>query len=128
LGQNFIDPIPADDLPSRLKAQENLARASWTTKSQATTILPGASIAETILCVEYVPRPVPRAPRSSKRTRIDDASTGSSSIKKPRQPSTRPGTKVVGSMRLGEYFNIFVVFVVCSCSQSEHFFLSQMVL
>jgi hypothetical protein len=28
LGQNFIDPIPADDLPSRLKAQENLARAS----------------------------------------------------------------------------------------------------
>jgi hypothetical protein len=68
LGQNFIDPIPVDDLPSGVKARENLARASSTSKSQATTIFSGASITETVPYVEYVPRPVPRAPRSSKRT------------------------------------------------------------
>jgi hypothetical protein len=78
-GQNFVDPIPVDDLPSGAKAVENLAGASSISKSQA-IILPGASIAETVPYIEYVPRLVPRAPRSSKRTRVDDASTGSSSI------------------------------------------------
>jgi hypothetical protein len=68
LGQNFVDPLPVDDLPSMVKARENLARASSTSKSQATTILPGASIIETVPYIEYVPRPVPQAPRSSKRT------------------------------------------------------------
>jgi hypothetical protein len=115
LGQNFIDLIPVDDPPSGAKTMENLAGASSTSKSQATTILPSASIAKTVPYVEYVPRPVPRAPRSNKRTRVDDVSAESSSIKKPRQPSTRPGTQVVGSMLLGEHFKNFVVFVVCSC-------------
>jgi hypothetical protein len=110
LGQNFFDPIPADDNPSGVKAGENLARASSTSKSQATTILPAASTVETVPCIEYVPRPVPRAPRSSKRTRVDDTSVGVSSTKK------RLGTQVVGSMPLGEHFSIFVFFVVCSCS------------
>jgi hypothetical protein len=68
LGQNFIDPIHADDNPSGVKAGENLAGASSTSKSQGTIILPGDSIVETIPYVEYVPRPVLRAPRSSKRT------------------------------------------------------------
>jgi hypothetical protein len=68
LGQNFIDPIPMDDIPSRVKVGENLAGASSTSKSQVATILPGAFITETIPYVEYVPHPVPRAPRSSKRT------------------------------------------------------------
>jgi hypothetical protein len=68
LDQNFTDPIPADDNPSGVKPGENLARASSTSKSQASTILSGASIAETVPYVEYVPRLVPRAPRSSKRT------------------------------------------------------------
>jgi hypothetical protein len=116
-GQNFIDSIPADDLSSRAKVVENLAGVSSISKSQATIVLPGASIAETIPYVEYVPRLVPRAPRSIKRTRADDASAGSSSIKKSRQPSTRLGTQVVGCMLLGEDFKNFVVFVVCSCSQ-----------
>jgi hypothetical protein len=55
LGQNFINPIPADDNPTRVKVEENLAGASSTSKSQATTILPSASIAETVPYVEYVP-------------------------------------------------------------------------
>jgi hypothetical protein len=116
LGQNFVDPIPANDNPSGVKAGGNLARASSTSKSQATTILPGASITKTISYVEYVPHLVPRVPRSSKRTRADNASTRVSSTKKPHQSSTHPGTQVVGSMLLGEHFNIFVFFVVCSCS------------
>jgi hypothetical protein len=66
--RNFVDPIPVDDLPSREKAMENLARVSSISKSQATIVLPGASIAKTIPYVEYVPRLVPRAPRSGKRT------------------------------------------------------------
>jgi hypothetical protein len=66
-GRNFVDPIPVDDLPSGAKAMENLAGASSISKSQATIVLPGASIAETVSYVEYVPRLVPRAPRSSKR-------------------------------------------------------------
>jgi hypothetical protein len=116
LGHNFVDPIPTDDNPAGVKVRENLAGASSTSKSQATTFLPSASIAETVLYVEYVSRLVPRAPRSvSKRTRADDASTGVSATKKPRQSSTRPGTQVVGSMLLGKHFNIFVFFVVCSC-------------
>jgi hypothetical protein len=100
---------------------ENLTGAPSISKSQATIVLPDASIAETVPYVEYVPRLVPRAPRSGKRTRVDDASAGSSSIKKSRQPSTRPGTQVVGSMLLGEYFEIFVIFIVCSCSQPSTF-------
>jgi hypothetical protein len=92
LGWNFIDPIPMDDIPSGVKTGENLTGASSTSKFQATTILPGASIVEIIPYVEYVPCPVPRAFRSNKRTRVDDASTGVSSTKKPRQSSTRLGT------------------------------------
>jgi hypothetical protein len=116
LGQNFIDPIPTDDNLTGVKVGENLAGASSTSKSQATTILLGASISETVPYVEYVPRLVPRAPCSvSKRMRADDASVEVSSTKKPRQSSTRPGTQVISSMLLGEHFNIFVFFVVCSC-------------
>jgi hypothetical protein len=59
LSQNFVDLIPTDDNPSRVKAGENLVGASSTSKSQATTILPSASIAETVPYVEYVPHPIP---------------------------------------------------------------------
>jgi hypothetical protein len=84
LGHNFVDPIPADDNPTGVKVGENLAGASSTNKSRATTILSNASIVELDPYVEYVPRPVPRAPRSvSKRARADDASTGVSATKKP---------------------------------------------
>jgi hypothetical protein len=91
LGQNFVDLIPTDDNPSGVKARESLAGASSTSKSQATTILPGASIIEIIPYIEYVPRLVSRAPHSSKRMRADDASARVSSTKKPHQSSTRPG-------------------------------------
>jgi hypothetical protein len=116
LGQNFVDPIPADDNPTVVKVGENLARASSTSKSEATTILPSASIIELNPYVEYVPRLVSRAPRSvSKRARADDASARVSATKKSHQLSTCPGTQVVGSMVLGEHFNIFVFLFVCSC-------------
>jgi hypothetical protein len=78
-----------------VKARENLARVSSTSKSQANTILLGASIAEIVPYVEYVSHPVPRAPHSSKRTQADDASARVSYTRKPRQLSTRPGTQVV---------------------------------
>jgi hypothetical protein len=48
-----------DDPSSRAKTMENLAGGSSTSKFQATTILSGASIAETVPYVEYVPRLVP---------------------------------------------------------------------
>jgi hypothetical protein len=128
LGRNFIDLIPTVDNPFGVKARENLAGASSTSKSQATTILLGAFIAETIPYVEYVPCPVPRAPHSSKRMRADDTSAGMSSTKKPRQSSTRPGTQVVGSMLLGEHFNIFAFFYSLFMFLTEYFLLSQMVL
>jgi ATP-dependent DNA ligase len=98
-----------------VKARENLAGVSSTSKSQDNTILPRASIAEIVLYVEYDSRPVPRAPRSNKRMRVDDASARVSSTRKPHQSSTHLGTQVVGSMLLGEHFNIFVFFVVYSC-------------
>jgi hypothetical protein len=59
LGRNFVDSIPADDNPSRVKAGENLTGASSTSKSQATTTLRSASIAEIVPYIEYVPHPVP---------------------------------------------------------------------
>jgi hypothetical protein len=114
LGRNFIDSIPTDDNPAGVKVGENLVGASSTSKSQATTILSGVSSAKLDPYIEYVPHPVPQAPRStSKRAWADDASASVSSTKKPRQSGTRPGTQVVGSMLLGEHFNIFVFFVVC---------------
>jgi hypothetical protein len=129
LGWNFIDPIPADDSPTGVKVGENLAGASSTSKSQATTILPDASITKTVPYVEYVPRLVPRAPRSvNKRTRADDASAGVSVTKKPHQSSTRPGTQVVGSMLLGEHFNIFCLLCYLFVSLARYFLCSQMVL
>jgi hypothetical protein len=123
LGCNFVDPICTDDSPAGLKVGENLVGASSTSKSQATTILPGASIVELDPYVEYVPRPVPRAPRSvSKRARADDASVSVSVTKKPRQSSTRLGTQVVGSILLAEHFNIFCLLCCLFVSLAEFFF------
>ena len=56
---------------------------------------------------EYVPRPVPRGPRSvSKRGRADGSSSGLPVSKKSRQPSTHLGTLVIGSVLLGEHINM----------------------
>jgi hypothetical protein len=129
LGRNFVDPIPTNDNPARVEVGENLARASSTSKFQATIILPGVSFVVLDPYVECVPRPVPRAPRSvSKRARADDASASVSTIKKPHQSSTCLGTQVVGSMLLGEHINMSCLICCLFVSLTEYFLLSQMVL
>ena len=93
---------------------ENLAGASLTSKFQTTMMFPGVSSIVLDVYVEYVPRPVPRAPRSiEKRGRVDRSSSGLSATKKPRQSSTRPGTQVLGSMLLGEHINMLCLLLVC---------------
>ena len=115
MGRNFADPIPLDDCPANVEAGDSLAGASLTSKFQTTTIFPGVSSANLDVYVEYVPRLVPRAPRTfGKRGRADSSSTPSAA-KKYRQSSTCPGTLVVASMLLGEHINTLCPFVVCFC-------------
>ena len=68
MGCSFVDPIPLDALPAVVNTGENLAGASVTSKFPITTVLPGVSSGVVDVYEEYVPRPVPRGPRSvSKR-------------------------------------------------------------
>ena len=98
-----------------METRDSLAGASLTNKFQTTTMFPGVSSTVLNVYVEYVPRPVPRAPRSvGKRGQVDCSSSGLSATKKPRQSSTRPGTQVIGSMLLGEHINMLCL-VVCLC-------------
>ena len=116
MGHNFADPIPLDDLPANVEVGGSLAGASLTSKFQTTTIFPGVSSANLDVYVEYVPHPVPRAPRSvRKRGRADCSSSGLSTAKKSHQSSTRLDTQVMGSVLLGEHINMFCLFVVCFC-------------
>jgi hypothetical protein len=95
---------------------ENLVGASLTGKFQTTLIFPGVSSIVLDTYVEYVPRPVSRAPCSvGKRGRADCSSSGLPTTKKSRQSSTRPGIQVIGSVLLGEHINMFCHFVVCFC-------------
>ena len=95
---------------------ENLVGASLTSKFQTTTMFPGVSSTVLDAYIEYVPRPVPRAPCSvGKRGRADVLSSGLSGTKKSHQSSTRPGTQVIGSVLLGEHINTFCLFVVYLC-------------
>ena len=76
-------------------------------------MLPGVSSTFSDIYEEYVPRLVPRAPRTfGKRGRVDSSSSALAT-KKSRQSSTRPGTLVVASMLLGEHINTLCPFVVC---------------
>ena len=114
MGRNFADLIPLDDCPTNVEARDSLAGASLTSKFQTTTIFPGVSFANLDVYVEYVPRLVPRAPRTvGKRGRADSSSSTLSAAKKSRQSSTRPGTPIVSSMLLGEHINTLCPFVVC---------------
>ena len=116
MGHNFVDLTPLGDLPAVVNTGENLAGASLTSKFQTTTIFPGVSSANLDVYVEYVPRPVPRAPCTiRKRGRVDSSSSALSATKKSHQSSTRPGTLVVASMLLGEHINTLYPFVVCFC-------------
>ena len=98
-----------------MKARDSLAGASLTSKFQTTTIFPGVSSANLDVYVEYVPRPVPRAPRTIGKRGRADSSSALSAAKKSRQSSTRPGTPVVASKLLGEHINTLYPFVVCFC-------------
>ena len=78
-----------------MNTRENLAGASITSKFQITTVFPRVSFGVVDVYEEYVPRLVPRGPRSvSKRGRADGSSSGLPASKKSRQPSTHPGTLV----------------------------------
>ena len=93
MGRNFIDPIPLDVLPTVVNTGENLAGASATSKFPISTLFPGVSSGFVDVYEEYVPRLVPRGPRSvSKRGQTDGSSSGLPASKKSRQPSTHPGT------------------------------------
>ena len=77
MGRNLVDSIPLDDCPAIVEFGENLAGASLTSKFQTTAMFPGVSFVVLGTHVEYVPRPVPRAPRSGrKRGRADCSSSG----------------------------------------------------
>ena len=85
------------------KTGEKHTGASATIKFPISTVLSGVSSGFVDVYEEYVPRLVPRGPRSvSKRGRVDGSSSGLPISKKSRQPSTHLGTPVIGSMLLGE--------------------------
>ena len=95
-----------------MEAGGSLSRASLTCKFQTTTIFPGVSSANLDVYVEYVPRPIPRAPCTfGKRGRANSSSSAPSAAKKSRQSSTHLGTPVVASMLLGEHINTLCPFV-----------------
>ena len=101
---------------------ENLARASVTSKFQITIVFPGVSSGVVDVYEEYVPHPVPQGPRSvSKRGRADGSSSGLPVSKKSRQPSTHPGTPVIGSVLLGEHINMFWSFCYLFVPLTEFF-------
>ena len=115
MGRNFVDLIPLDACPAIAGTADSFAGASSTSKFQSTTMFPGVTSTVYDVYVEYVPRPVPRGPRSvGKRVRAE-SSSGLSFAKKSRQLSTRPGTPVVASMLLGEHINTLCPFVFCFC-------------
>ena len=99
-----------------MEARGSLAGASLTSKFQTTMMLPGVSSVFSDVYEEYVPRLVPRAPRSGgKGGQADCSSSGLPASKKSCQPSTHLGTLVIGSMLLGEHIIMFCLFVVCLC-------------
>jgi len=102
-GRNFVDPVSPDAFPVVAETEGRLVGTSAISKSQTTTALPRVSSRFVDVYDEYVPRIVPRGPRSiPKRGRTDGSSSGLPVSKKPRKPSTFSGTPVVASMLLGE--------------------------
>ena len=61
---------------------DSLAGASLTSKFQTTTTFPGVSSMVSDVYVEYVPRPVPRGPRSVEKRGRAESSSSLSSAKK----------------------------------------------
>ena len=97
------------------KTRKELAVASATSKSPISIAFPGVSSGFVDVYEEYVPRLVPRGPRSvSKRGRTDGSSSGLPASKKSRKPSTPPSTPVVScfSPRSGTLCILAVSFFV----------------
>ena len=63
-GRNFVDPVPLDALPAVAETGDKFAGTSAISKSQTSTALPGVSSRFVDVYEEYVPRLVPRGPRS----------------------------------------------------------------
>ena len=102
--RNFVDLIPLDVLPVVAETGDRLAGTFAISKSQTSTALLGGSSGFVDVYEEYVPRLVPRSPRSvPKRGRTDGSSSSLPVSKKPRKPSTPSSTPVVASMLLGEH-------------------------
>jgi hypothetical protein len=127
LGRNFDDLplLPIEDNPVGVVADGSQAGASRVSKARTVTVLPSVSLGELDPFVEYVPRLVPHAPRTtSKRVRANDTSTCASATKKPHPPSTRLGTQVIGIMLLGEHINVpYFPLIFLYVSLPEYFFL-----
>ena len=86
MGCNFVDLIPLDDCPAIVETGDSLAGASLTSKFQTTTMFHSVSSVVLDVYVEYVPRPVPRAPCTiGKRGRAAGPSSGLPGAKKPRR-------------------------------------------
>ena len=95
---------------------EKLARSSVTSKLQITTVFPGVSSGVIDVYKEYVPRLVPRGPRSvPKRGRADGSSSGLPASKKSRQLSTHPGTPVIGNVLLRERIHMLGLSIIYLC-------------
>ena len=102
--------------PAVVNTGENLAGASVTSKFSITTVFPRVSSGVVDVYEEYVPRPLPRGPRSvPKRGQADGSSSGLPTSKKSRQPSTHPGTPVICSVLLGEHINMFGISIIYLC-------------
>ena len=83
---------------------DKLAGTFVTSKFPTSIALPRVSFGFVDVYEKYVPRLVPRGPRSvPKRGRTDGSSSGLPAPKKSLKPSTRPGIPVVASMLLGEH-------------------------
>jgi hypothetical protein len=97
-------------------------REPVTSKFRFVTRLSGVSFGEFGHYIEYVPRPIPRAPRTtSKRVRAEDTFASASATKKPCHPSTHPSTQVIGSFLLGERINIICLPWCLFASLTEYF-------
>ena len=94
-----MPPLPSDDGPTVVHSDVGPVS------------LPGTSLAEPgSLYVDYVPRVVPRAARSTVKRVLVDSSSISASTPKRLHSS---GAQITGSMLLGEHIIDFILLLFC---------------
>jgi hypothetical protein len=112
-GRNFDDmPLPPPESnPVVAREGGDQEALTGTGESGATGSLPRASLAEpSSLYVDYVPRVMPRAARSTgKRVQVDSSSISASTPKRLRSLSAQ----ISGSMLLGEHIIDFILLLFC---------------